>query len=226
MHELNKLSGHIPDNALPYINQFVEGYSVCVVVSGLRHALGKFQVRPKLKLYRIVMQKGLSKPLFLFVLLHEIAHLRIYFRHRRTVKPHGIEWREEYKSLLLNVLPSPVFPPDISARIYLGLSDPRLKFLTDPDFIHCFEDFNDTVSLYKLPVNTRFFAFPNRTMKLVQNINDWEYVALDLKNDRKYIIKGSFRVKPMQGGDLPTDNRRTESAEQLELYFPLQEGSL
>ena len=36
---------------------------------------------------------------FLFTLVHEIAHLKTFHLHRNKVKPHGEEWKSNFKNL-------------------------------------------------------------------------------------------------------------------------------
>ena len=34
---------------------------------------------------------------FLFTLIHELAHLETFIQHKNQVKPHGVEWKSNFK---------------------------------------------------------------------------------------------------------------------------------
>ena len=36
---------------------------------------------------------------FLFTLIHELAHLETFIQHKNQVKPHGVEWKSNFKKL-------------------------------------------------------------------------------------------------------------------------------
>jgi len=52
----------------------------------------------------ITVNGNLNQEFFLWVLLHECAHLNCHKYYGLSVKPHGHEWQQEYQHLLLNHL--------------------------------------------------------------------------------------------------------------------------
>ena len=55
---------------------------------------------------------------FLITLAHEIAHHRIWMRYGRRVKPHGEEWRTEFRALLSEILQQNILEPPIAGAVY------------------------------------------------------------------------------------------------------------
>lgn len=60
--------------------------------------LGDFSVRAGRK--RITINRDLNPYRFTLTLVHELAHLMTYQNHKWKVKPHGVEWKNNYRSLL------------------------------------------------------------------------------------------------------------------------------
>jgi hypothetical protein len=78
---------------------------------------GDFRVpRPGKPAY-ITMNHDLHPVEFLITLAHEIAHYRNWKNHGRRVRPHGPEWRNEFRSMLVEVLKAGIFEPDIASAV-------------------------------------------------------------------------------------------------------------
>lgn len=57
---------------------------------------------PKRPYHAISINGNLTREFFLLVLLHELAHLETHVLNARRVKPHGYEWQQQYRNLLLD----------------------------------------------------------------------------------------------------------------------------
>ncbi|MFY0643937.1 MAG: SprT-like domain-containing protein [Bacteroidia bacterium] len=63
-----------------------------------RSKLGDFSVRGKQK--RIKINRNLNQFRFMLTLIHEIAHLKTHYELGWKCKPHGEEWKDNYRLLL------------------------------------------------------------------------------------------------------------------------------
>jgi SprT protein len=54
---------------------------------------------------------------FLITLTHEIAHYRNWKKHGRRIRPHGAEWRNEFREMLAEILKAGFLDRDISSAI-------------------------------------------------------------------------------------------------------------
>ncbi len=54
---------------------------------------------------------------FLITLSHEVAHYRNWKKHGRRARPHGPEWRNEFREMLLEVLKAQLLEKEMSAAI-------------------------------------------------------------------------------------------------------------
>lgn len=66
---------------------------------------------------------------FGITLLHEIAHAQVSHRYRRRTKPHGREWKEAFRNLLLERLE--LFPNDLREPLIRYAQNPL--YTTDAD---------------------------------------------------------------------------------------------
>lgn len=62
---------------------------------------------------------------FLLTLVHELAHARVVALHRRRVRPHGQEWKDEFARLLFRLLRYQVLPARLRRAVYLHALDPK-----------------------------------------------------------------------------------------------------
>ena len=100
---------------------------------------------------------------------HELAHAFIWRDHKNRVKPHGKEWKELYKNLMLNFLNPDIFPQDILRNLSKHLISPSASTSTDIELCSCLRKYNNSIK------------------KTVSDIKEGEIFLL---NNRKKFIKG------------------------------------
>lgn len=114
MTYLEILKPFLPENCIDPIAELLEKYPVTIKISKPRRSKhGDFRAAFKDKPNRITINANLNQYSFLLTLLHEIAHLIIFDTYGKRAKPHGKEWKEEYKKLISIYLYRGVFPPDV-----------------------------------------------------------------------------------------------------------------
>lgn len=69
---------------------------------------------------------------FLITLLHELAHFRVAEKYPYRVKPHGEEWKNTYRQILLPFLNPKIFPNPICNLLAHHMKNPKAS--TDRDF--------------------------------------------------------------------------------------------
>src|SRR5690606_13417989 len=68
---------------------------------------------------------------FLITLMHELAHLITWVKYKDTVKPHGQEWKSEFKQTLGPFLRRNVFPEDVARAVQNYLANPAAATCRD-----------------------------------------------------------------------------------------------
>ena len=63
---------------------------------------------------------------------HELAHLKVAEDHPRSVKSHGLEWKNAFKTLLQPVLNEKVFPEPLFSVLKKHMINPKAAAGSDP----------------------------------------------------------------------------------------------
>lgn len=93
--------------------------------------LGDFTVKPNRDKHEITVNGDLNKYAFLITLMHELAHLITYNQFKNRVKPHGPEWKENFKKTLGPFLALEIFPADVQLAIKSYLQNPDASTCSD-----------------------------------------------------------------------------------------------
>lgn len=154
------LQQHIPSVALEYVMGLLHGRGVHLRVTRERKTKsGDFRPGTPYHHHRISVNGNLPRPVFLFVLLHEIAHLVVWENHGR-VKPHGPQWQQQFREYVEHCLNIGAFPPELETPVYEHVKKGYASTATNPD-------------LYRLFLNLR-----------KENV----LMVDDLKKDEKFVL--------------------------------------
>ena len=122
---------HIPKKSIHLITNWIKELEVIVKISKNRTSkLGDFRVLKNGEI-EISINQDLNKYAFFITLTHEIAHAFVWLKHKKSVKPHGKEWKNTYKKLMLNFLNLEIFPDDILRALSKHLINPKASTSTD-----------------------------------------------------------------------------------------------
>jgi len=55
---------------------------------------------------------------FMITLSHELAHYRAWKRYGRSIRPHGEQWKHEFRWMLKEMIESGILEPEVSRAIY------------------------------------------------------------------------------------------------------------
>ena len=127
---MKKISSFIPKQACKKINKWLSSFDCKVIITNPRQTkLGDYRSPNNDKNHIISINNNLNKYSFLITLTHEIAHMMIWEKYKNNVKPHGNEWKEMFKKLMINFIP--VFPYDIQQCLAIHLKNPKSSCSAD-----------------------------------------------------------------------------------------------
>lgn len=108
--------------------------------------------------HRITINGNLNAFSFLVTTVHEFAHLECWNLYGNSVKPHGDEWKREYKKLMHEFLEARVFPPDIDHALRNYMSNPAATSCSDTHLMKTLKRYDrvKSVLLADLPDHARF----------------------------------------------------------------------
>lgn len=103
--------------ALPLVVEMLRKDGVRVALSNRKGRLLGYYMPPKKQrsasLHTISLQIELNPYALLFVFVHEWAHLLTRKQHGDEVRPHGKEWKQNFKTLFKPFFSPSIFPPDV-----------------------------------------------------------------------------------------------------------------
>ncbi len=132
-HRFRDLAGFLPPRCWEAVLPFFRKYPINLTITRERKTrLGDYCPPFKSeKAHRITVNGNLNPYAFLVTLLHEIAHLEVYEQHRRSVKPHGPEWKKTFGTLLFSFADAGLFPKDLESVVRRSAVSPASATFRD-----------------------------------------------------------------------------------------------
>ena len=180
----NTIENFVPKASLPLLSKYLSQWEVNLVITRKRITKhGDFRAFPKGG-HQITVNESTNPFRFLITTLHEMAHLVAYKNFGLSIKPHGVEWKNTYKEIMLPFLTSEIFPDELLKVLQFHFKNPKAS--SDADF-------NLVMALNKFdPKNEKSFIF-----ELDQG------VVFEIYNGRRF-LKGKKRIKRYECKELNT----------------------
>ncbi len=194
------LEKYIPKASVDTIYDWLQQYNIHLKISRKRTTkLGDYRPPQKGKGHHITVNHDLNTYAFLITMVHEIAHLIIWERFRNKVRPHGKEWKDTYRELMVPFMEMDIFPLDVhtalnsylhksyaSSGTDLKLSRTLQKYDTDPGITL---EMLGEGSVFQLPNGKTF-----QKGKLIRK----RYRCVSLDNKRIYLVNPLVKVNPVE----------------------------
>ncbi len=195
------LSRYLPDAFVDYISELLSTYKVTFkVVKPRKTKLGDFRVRPGDPKPQITVNGDLNPYSFLVTTIHEFAHLKTYLDHGWNVPPHGREWKNNYRELLIPVIHNEETPENLREALLHSINNMKASSCSDQKLQRVLLTFNssydEVVTLESLPKNS-IFAINNRTFRK-EHLRRTRYMCRELSSGRSYLISALAHVEPIE----------------------------
>jgi SprT protein len=192
----------IPEGALDLFLALQEEHHFNLKVSQKRLTkLGDFRpARAKYENARISVNHDLNPYDFLLTLIHEIAHVITWNQYQNKVKPHGGEWKQNYRDLIARFNGLNVFPTEISE--YLNQND--IAFATSKSEIELkkllgkYDDKPGVLYLEDIEEG-QIFSLTNGRMFKKGKKRRKSFICDELETNKKYVIHPMAEIKPISG---------------------------
>ena len=201
------LADYIPGESLEDICNMLAKHKVFVKITRKRHTkLGDYRSPHNGTGHKITINHDLNKYSFLVTLIHEIAHLTTFEKHKRSalcerphtterrVKPHGAEWKNEFREGMLPFLKKKIFPEEIVVALNRYLLNPAASSCTDTHLLRTLRKFDKkneiekTVHLEDIPENTIFILAGNSKIFRKGKKLRKRFLCSEIKSKRKYLV--------------------------------------
>ncbi|WP_423147414.1 SprT-like domain-containing protein [Rubrolithibacter danxiaensis] len=132
MDKVKILQKYLPPEAAPDIGRWIDYFKCEFKVSRSRNSkFGDYRPPFKDKGHRISVNYNLNQYAFLITTVHEFAHLLTWNEHKQKAKPHGTEWKLNFRKMMQPFFNKNIFPEDIKAAIVTYLNNPAASSCTD-----------------------------------------------------------------------------------------------
>ncbi len=148
--------------------------------------------------YQITINNDLNIYRFLLTLVHEIAHLVTYKKHK-NIRPHGIEWKRNFQHLMLPFVNPEIYPKEILPILAKHLINPKAS--TDADVnlslaLKEYDKFRDKSFIFEIPIDSKFTH--NNKIFIRGNKRRTRYECLEVLTDKKYLFHQNAEVDLVQ----------------------------
>lgn len=191
---------YLPTQSVPLIFEWLEFYNVQLKINRTRITkLGDYRPPLHYKYHRISVNHDLNKYHFLLTLVHEFAHLKVWEKYKKNVKPHGIEWKTEFRELMQNFTYEDVFPKDILNILNSFLYNPSSPSVSKELLLilRKYDINNKYLTLEELPDNSVFQIYNGLTFIKFEKMRK-RYKCKRLDNNRIYLVNPLMKVVPVK----------------------------
>jgi len=184
----------LPKNSIQLIEKWINKLNIHLkFVNPRKTKLGDFRF-DNINGYQITINNDLNSFSSLITLTHEIAHAFVYKKHQNKVKPHGNEWKETYKSLMLNFFNLKILPEDILKSLAKHLINPPASTTYDINLSLILRkyDINKSLTVNDIKFGEKFIYF-NKTFVKVKKLRK-RIKCYDKKNKKFYLFNPIAKI--------------------------------
>jgi len=168
-------------------------HAIHIKITRGRHSkLGDYR-RMENKSHQITINSTLQPQLFFFVLTHELAHLLAFEQYGRRIAPHGAEWKETFRTMLLESIS--VYTEDLKPIILRFARSPKANFMASPELVKYFhvEDAQDETNYIDDLIIGDTFMY-RKQQYVIREKRKINYLCRNLDNGKEYSFRPLARV--------------------------------
>lgn len=196
------LSKYLPEGAAPVIAKWIDYFQCEFKISRNRNTkFGDYRAPYGGAGHRISVNYDLNPYAFLVTTVHEFAHLLTWNEHKGTVKPHGAEWKSNFKRMMRPFFANSTFPPDLRKVIMDYLENPAASSCSDPALFRALKSYDanasQVITVENLPVKTVFRIKDGRVFSKMEQMRK-RYKCVEVKTGRIYLFSPLAEVYPIE----------------------------
>lgn len=180
-----------PEVYVPYlVDTILQSKVIFKIVPGRKSKLGDFRANLPGELPVITVNGDLNPYSFLVTTLHEVAHLQTFNKYGHRVSPHGEEWKNAFRELLIPVLDSKNLPQDIEKALWKSFTNTKASSCSDLNLSRALKKYDKPThhqshTLEEIPMHSHFSL--NGKVFKKGNLRRSRYLCTDL-NGKQYLV--------------------------------------
>ncbi|MBY0424018.1 MAG: SprT-like domain-containing protein [Cytophagales bacterium] len=203
MKSKKPISEFFPPDFQAYCLSFFDSYTFDFKVYRSRKSkLGDYRYLPLSSKHIITVNGDLNPFAFTITFLHEAAHMVANIKYGRKIQPHGKQWKDEFREILLPLLRSDNLPDNLRLALLEYIANPRATSCSSEPLMKALRDHDDhdgKVYLSEIKVGETF-QFQERLFRLDKPAIRTRVTCTDLTSKRKYLINKNALVQLVQKG--------------------------
>lgn len=189
----------MPVAAAPIISRWIDHFQCQFKVSRSRNTkFGDYRAPHSGQSHRISVNYNLNPYAFLVTTVHEFAHLYTWNLHQHKVKPHGAEWKVNFKKMMQPFFEQQLFPDDIHHAIVRYLENPAASSCADLNLFRALKKYdpvvNDKLTVEKIPLNRLFMWKDGRVFRR-EDLLRKRYRCVEVNTKRIYLFNPMAEVE-------------------------------
>ena len=183
---------YVPADAAPLVAKWIDFYKCDFKISRNRSSkFGDYQPPQHGAGHKISVNYDLNPFAFLVTTVHEFAHLITWNQFERNAKPHGTEWKLNFKKMMQPFFELEVFPTDTKRAISAYLENPAASSCSDTDLFKALRAFDKkpigALTMEQLKEQELFCLKNGRTFRKLSKIRK-RYRCVEVKSGLIYLF--------------------------------------
>lgn len=148
--------------------------------------------------HQITVNATLNKYRFLITLVHEIAHLVAFEKYGRNIKPHGLEWKLTFQTLMVPYIRPEIFPSGLLPLLARHFRNPKASSSTDANLSIALKRFDEQQSdktyVFELPFGSVFRIYNGKLFRK-GNKRTKRYECVEVGTGKVYLFQPNAEVE-------------------------------
>ena len=181
----NEVLDYIPKTSINLVGNLINEDNLIIKVVNVRKTKhGDFR-RLKGGSNQITINLISNPYRFLITLIHELAHFKVSQNSKIMIRPHGNEWKNTFKLMMLPFLNNLIFPNEILSRLAIHVKNPPASTDSDTNLVvalNKYDYFNDNKIFLNDLSEDCLFEFDQGKVFLVKRKLRKRYICKELSS--------------------------------------------
>jgi hypothetical protein len=202
LNKVKVLEQYLPPDAAPLVGRWIDYFKCEFKISRNRNSkFGDYRPPHAGKGHRISVNYDLNPYAFLVTTVHEFAHLHTWNEHSHKAKPHGAEWKSNFKKMMQPFFEKDIFPYDVKRAIVSYLDNPAASSCADLNLYRSLRKYDppkeSMLTVEKLPHQSIFKIKDGRVFQKQEQLRK-RFKCIELKTRRIYLFSPVAEVELLE----------------------------